>query len=168
VGYVDLRKRQAERAQERRVLGGFRRGVGHDPYLSIAAGIVFGILASFVLLFVLDPFLMDLFSLLLPVTVLIASIILAAFLALAGIRQIRLHYAPWNGAARFGGEKQLLMAIRNADNGITPVEAALETSLTVDEAEEILSRLANRGHLLVKSQDGALSYTLPGRRSDSL
>jgi hypothetical protein len=33
----------------------------------------------------------------------------------------------------------------------------------VDEAEEILSRLANRGHLLVESRDGALFYALPGR-----
>jgi hypothetical protein len=41
------------------------------------------------------------------------------------------------------------MAIRAADDGITPVEAALETSLTVDEAEEILNRFADRGHLVV-------------------
>jgi hypothetical protein len=161
VGYVDLRKRQVERAQERRVLAGFRRGVGHDPYLSMAAGMVFGILASFVLLFMLGTFLMDLLSPLLPITVLVASIILAAFLALAGIRQVRHH--PSNGV-----EKQLLMAIRDAEGGITPIEAALDTSLTVDEAEEILSRLADRGHLLVESRDGTLSYALPGRRSDSL
>jgi hypothetical protein len=36
---------------------------------------------------------------------------------------------------------------------------------TVEEAEEILSRLADRGHLVVESQDGALFYALPGRRS---
>ena len=59
------------------------------------------------------------------------------------------------------------MAIQDAGGSITPVEAALETPLTVDEADEILSRLANRGHLLVESRDGALSYALPGRRSDS-
>ena len=60
------------------------------------------------------------------------------------------------------------MAIRDAGGSITPVGAALETSLTVDEAEEILTRLANRGHLLVESRDGTLSYALPGRRSDNL
>jgi hypothetical protein len=45
------------------------------------------------------------------------------------------------------------------------VEAALETSLTVDEAEELLTRLADRGHLVVEGRDGVLFYTLPGRRT---
>ncbi len=35
---------------------------------------------------------------------------------------------------------------------------------TVEEAEEILSRLADRGHLVVESRNGALLYALPGRR----
>lgn len=61
----------------------------------------------------------------------------------------------------------MLMALRNAGS-ITPIEAALETSLTVDEAEEILARLAERGHLHVQSRDGALFYTLPGRRYGTL
>ena len=56
------------------------------------------------------------------------------------------------------------MAIRGADNGITPVEAALEISLTVDEAEDILTSLADRGHLVVQSRGAALLYTLPKRR----
>ena len=37
--------------------------------------------------------------------------------------------------------------------------------ITVEEAQEILSRLADRGHLVVESRDGALFYALPGRRS---
>jgi hypothetical protein len=56
------------------------------------------------------------------------------------------------------------MAIQDADGTITPVEAALGTSLTVDEAEEILTRFADRGHLIVQSRDGILLYALPGRR----
>ena len=56
------------------------------------------------------------------------------------------------------------MAIRAADDGITPVEAALETPLTVDEAEEILTSLADRGYLVVHSRDAALLYALPGGR----
>ncbi len=67
-----------------------------------------------------------------------------------------------------GSEKQLLLTIATSGGGITPVEAALESSLTVDEAEEILSRLADRGHLLVQSHEGTLYYTLPGRRSGAL
>ncbi|MGI8908959.1 MAG: hypothetical protein ACR2JR_00145 [Rubrobacteraceae bacterium] len=59
------------------------------------------------------------------------------------------------------------MAIRDSD-GLTPVEAALETSLTVDDADELLSHLAERGHLHVHSHEGTLYYTLPGRRSGTL
>ena len=56
------------------------------------------------------------------------------------------------------------MVMRESEGPITPVESALETSLTVDEAESILSRLADRGRLTVESRDGTLSYALPGRR----
>ncbi|MEJ7631837.1 MAG: hypothetical protein WKF28_04975, partial [Rubrobacteraceae bacterium] len=56
-----------------------------------------------------------------------------------------------------------LMAIRDSD-GLTAVEAALETSLTVDDADKLLSRLAERGHLHLQSRNGALFYVLPGRR----
>jgi hypothetical protein len=55
------------------------------------------------------------------------------------------------------------MAILDAVGSITPVEAALRTSLTVEEAEEILTRFADRGHLVVHSRDGALLYAMPGR-----
>ena len=41
------------------------------------------------------------------------------------------------------------MAILEIGGRITPVEAALKTSLSVDEAESILSRLATHGHLLI-------------------
>ena len=60
------------------------------------------------------------------------------------------------------------MAIQDAGGSIIPVGVALETALTVDEADDILSRLANRGHLLVEGRDGALYYALPGRRSEGL
>ena len=63
-----------------------------------------------------------------------------------------------------GAEKQRLTAMRDSAAGITPVEAALEVPLRVEEAE-ILSRLADHGHLVVESRNGALFYALPGRRS---
>lgn len=83
-----------------------------------------------------------------------------------------LGYAAWsllrqgheNHGPKFGAEKQLLLAILDAGGAITPVEVALATSLTVDEAEEILTRFADRGHLLVESREGVLSYALPGGR----
>jgi hypothetical protein len=62
-----------------------------------------------------------------------------------------------------GSEKQLLVVIQAA-GAITPVEAALEMSLTVDGTEEILTRFADRDHLVVEGRDTALLYALPGRR----
>ena len=61
--------------------------------------------------------------------------------------------------ARAAKEKELLEAIRR--NGkITSAGAALETSLTVEEAEGMLSGLASRGHLGVRAEHGGLFYSL--------
>jgi hypothetical protein len=65
-------------------------------------------------------------------------------------------------------ERELLSAIRDNGGSITPAEAAMETSLTVREADGMLSELAGSGHLAVEIRDGALSYSLPGRRSPEL
>jgi len=53
-------------------------------------------------------------------------------------------------------ERELLSAIRDNGGSITPAEAAMETSL------------AGGGHLAVESRDGALFYSLPGRRAPEL
>lgn len=56
-------------------------------------------------------------------------------------------------------EKQLLEVIeRNGE--ITPARAALQTSLTVDEAERLLSELSQRGHLDVRVEGSKLVYSL--------
>ena len=61
--------------------------------------------------------------------------------------------------ARDAEEKELLEAIRR--NGrITAAGAALETSLTVEEADRMLSGLASRGHLGVRAEHGGLFYSL--------
>jgi hypothetical protein len=65
-------------------------------------------------------------------------------------------------------ERELLSAIRDNGGSITPAEAAMETSLTVREADGMLSELASGGHLAVESRDGALFYALPGRRSGEI
>ena len=65
-------------------------------------------------------------------------------------------------------ERELLSAIRDNEGSITPAEAAMETSLTVSEADSMLSELAGGGHLAVESRDGALFYSLPGRRGQEL
>jgi hypothetical protein len=54
-------------------------------------------------------------------------------------------------------EKELLQALEHHGK-ITAVQAALETSLGVAEAEELLSGLANEGHLRVSANGGGLAY----------
>jgi capsular polysaccharide biosynthesis protein len=59
-------------------------------------------------------------------------------------------------------EKELLEALGRSSSGeLTAAGAALETSLTVEEAERILFRLAAKGHLLVKASEtgGGLFYS---------
>ena len=65
-------------------------------------------------------------------------------------------------------ERELLSAIRDNGGSITPAEAAMETSLTVREADWMLSELAGGGHLSVESAEGTLRYSLPGRRTTEL
>ena len=90
---------------------------------------------------------------------------LAAIALLLYVLWLLVRKDPAKIGPRVGSEKQLLLAILDSGGSTTPVEAALRTSLTVDEAEEILTRFADRGHLVVQSHDGALLYTLPGRRT---
>ena len=65
-------------------------------------------------------------------------------------------------------ERELLSAIRDNGGAITPAEAAMETSLTVREADRMLSELAGGGHLSVESAGGTLCYSLPGRQATEL
>jgi hypothetical protein len=44
----------------------------------------------------------------------------------------------------------------------------METTLTVQEADGMLSELAGGGHLAVEIRSGALFYSLPGRSSPEL
>lgn len=65
-------------------------------------------------------------------------------------------------------EKELLSAIRDNHGDITPAEAAMQTSLTIKEADGMLTELANEGHLKVESRDGVISYSLPKRDRQEL
>jgi len=55
-------------------------------------------------------------------------------------------------------ERQLLEAIER-HGGITPARAALETTLTVAEADRMLGELAGKGYLEVEVRDGKLVYS---------
>ena len=58
-----------------------------------------------------------------------------------------------------GGERELLRALREHGE-LTPAQVAMETSLTVSEADEMLRGLAEGGHLEVRVRGGGLFYGL--------
>ena len=62
-------------------------------------------------------------------------------------------------------ERELLEALR-VRRELTPARAAVETSLTVKEADEMLKELAEGGHLDVRARGGGLSYSLWGYEKD--
>jgi hypothetical protein len=161
VGYVDLRRR-TERRLGTRDPAEPRHHTRRNPYLLMAAGFALGLLASLLaspVFRVASEGPDRLANLLL----MIAALTVLCYAGWSLLRQ-----RPENHGPKFGAEKQLLLAILDAGGAITPVEAALATSLTVDEAEEILTRFADRGHLLIESRDGVLSYALPCGRTRSL
>lgn len=90
----------------------------------------------------------------------------AAILIALGLRDLGHQKNPVLPAVENNSEKELLSSIRDNGGSITPAEAAIETSLTVREADEMLSELANDGHLQIEGRDGVLYYSLPGRRTE--
>ncbi len=58
-------------------------------------------------------------------------------------------------------ERELLEALRTHGE-LTPAQAAMETSLSVAEADEMLKELAEGGHLEVRVSGGGLFYALWG------
>jgi hypothetical protein len=67
--------------------------------------------------------------------------------------------ATTSGAKAATQEKELLEAIRRLGE-ITVAQAALETSLSVEEADRMLSALAARGHLQVHVDGARIIYSL--------
>ena len=63
---------------------------------------------------------------------------------------------PWAAAAQ---EKVLLQAIRRHGQ-LTVAGVALETSLSVEQANRRLYELADKGHLEVQAERGRLLYSL--------
>lgn len=156
MGHVDLRRRKRDRARSRRTPTDPWHSLAHNPYVFLGAGFLLGALFPAALRYAFYP--IDSFLLSLAVATIL--VVLACY---AGWLLLRGDTRPARSEA--GSEKQLLLAILDAGGSITPVEAALETSLAVDEAEEILTRFADRGHLVVEGRDGTLFYSLPGRPS---
>ncbi len=67
-------------------------------------------------------------------------------------------------------ERELLAALRDRGE-MTPAEVAVETSLSVDEADRRLRELAEAGHLEVRVRGGGIFYALweaEGRRVEGV
>jgi hypothetical protein len=64
-------------------------------------------------------------------------------------------------------ERELLEALQSSGE-LTPAQAAMETSLTVNEADEMLKDLAAKGHLDVRVHGGGLFYGLWERDSEAV
>jgi hypothetical protein len=64
-----------------------------------------------------------------------------------------------------GKERELLEALREKGE-LTPAEAAMETSLSVTQADRMLKELAEGGHLDVRVRGGGLFYSLWERGED--
>ena len=151
MAYVDLRERRGE--ERHREARASWREVTDDPYFLLVAGLVLVVpaVAAFYTALVREPA---------GFLVALACWLPAAALVFWAARRLRRPRGR-RGASDFGAEKSLLLANRDSGGAITPVGAALETPLTVDEAEGMLLRLANDGHLRVESHDGTLYYVLP-------
>jgi hypothetical protein len=71
----------------------------------------------------------------------------------------RRHRSIRGGRQEKSAERQLLEVMeRNGE--ITPARAALQTFLTVEDAEHLLSDLAQKGHLDVRVEGSRLVYAL--------
>ena len=66
---------------------------------------------------------------------------------------------PAKPAVTDSRERELLEALQRRGE-LTPAQAAMETSLTVKEADEMLEDLAAKGHLDVRVRGGGLFYGL--------
>ena len=146
--------------QWRKQLGEIERGLREpEPegldYVKVGLGLVF-VFGAFVFGILSPPgTLVISFGLMIPAVALLAS-------ALQEAKKRQRAVAPPDK------ERELLSAIRDNGGVITPTEAAMETSLTVKEADRMLSELAGGGHLSVESAGGTLRYSLPARWAPEL
>jgi hypothetical protein len=99
------------------------------------------------------------FFLILAVPFLLVPAFAAAARGLAGVAEARTRKRTGRVAAEESKERELLGALARRGE-LSPALAALETSLTVAEADRMLSDLAESGHLEVRAHDGRIGYAL--------
>jgi hypothetical protein len=103
-------------------------------------------------------------GLLIPVFVFMFPALVLLALGISKLQEKKQRTIP----PKLNKERELLSAIRDNGGSITPAEAAMETSLTVREADGMLSELAGSGHLAVESREGSLFYALPRRHGPQI
>ena len=99
------------------------------------------------------------FFLILAVPFLLVPAFAAAARGLAGVAEARGRERADREVAEESKERELLGALARRGE-LSPALAALETSLTVAEADRMLSDLAESGHLEVRAHDGRIGYAL--------
>ena len=121
------------------------------------AGLVVG---GLFLLFVVGPALHFFpFFLILAVPFLLVPAFAAVARGLSGIAEARTRDRAGRATAEESKERELLGGLARRGE-LSPALAALETSLTVAEADKMLSDLAESGHLEVRAHDGRIGYAL--------
>ena len=78
---------------------------------------------------------------------------------LTGLAETRTQERTGRVTAQESKERELLEALARRGE-LSPALAALETSLTVAEADRMLSDLAESGHVEVRAHEGRLGYAL--------
>jgi hypothetical protein len=99
------------------------------------------------------------FFLILAVPFLLVPAFAAAARGLAGITEARTRERTGRATAEQSKERELLGALARRGE-LSPALAALETSLSVSEADRMLSDLAESGHLEVRAHEGRIGYAL--------
>jgi hypothetical protein len=118
------------------------------------------VIGGLFLLFVAGPafhFFPLLFLLIWAVPFLAAPAFVAVARGLSGFSESRTRKG--GAVAEESKERELLEALARHGE-ISPALAALETSLTVAEANRMLSDLASSGHVEVRAREGRLGYAL--------
>jgi hypothetical protein len=134
---------------------GWRMGLrgGHAPSFPVT-GLAVGVMISFFAVASFDYFPFILFFWWLIPFFLVPAIGFAAR-GVAGLVEAR-SQGPLDEERK---EKELLEALARHGE-ITAAKAALETSLSVSEADRMLSELAKDGHVEVRAREGRLGYAL--------
>ncbi len=89
----------------------------------------------------------------------IVMVLLSSYLMVNGLRGLSDNQDRRSIPAGNSGERELLNALREHGE-LSSARAAMETSLTVAEADEIFKRLAEGGHLDVRVRGGGMFYAL--------